>query len=75
MPAGTCCYVVAQELEDHASDLRGSRGACVCGVLFMVMALGNFQATVHTLRNKRRYRREAAKRASERNSLDARKAE
>jgi hypothetical protein len=47
----------------------------VCGVLFMVMALGNFQATVYTLRNKRRYRREAAKRASERNDLDNRKAD
>jgi hypothetical protein len=30
------------EMEDHASDLRGSRGACFCGLLFLRMAVGNF---------------------------------
>mmetsp|Transcript_21446 Transcript_21446/g.29805 ORF Transcript_21446/g.29805 Transcript_21446/m.29805 type:complete len:391 (+) Transcript_21446:90-1262(+) len=44
-------------MEEHASDLRGSRGACVCGLLFVRMAIGNFVATMHSLAKKREFRK------------------
>lgn len=60
---------VVQEMEEHTSDLRGSRGACLCGALFVRMAVGNFLALVGTLVSKRQYRRAALSRSHSRQTL------
>lgn len=44
-----------QDMEASESDLWGRRGLFASGLLFLVMGMGNVQATVKTIREKRRY--------------------
>lgn len=42
------------DLEKHESDLRGSRGVLLVGVLMLIMAICNFRNTVATILQKRK---------------------
>jgi hypothetical protein len=51
-----------QSFEPRQMDLRGDRGSCLLGVLFVVLGIGNFFNTVDTFFQKRRIGREYKKR-------------
>ena len=45
------------DLESHESDLRGSRGVCLAGLMMLYMGLSNFRNTITTLMEKSSRRR------------------
>jgi hypothetical protein len=49
--------------EQHESDLRGSRGVLIVGVLMLIMAFSNFRNTVATILAKRKMKRGKMNRA------------
>lgn len=42
------CFSTLQDQEKHDSDLRGSRGVLLVGVLMLIMAFSNFRNTVRS---------------------------